>query len=412
MTVKLTITDEMKKIAKVCFSPQEEKLKIIFPLPWAPKNSPGDIKVNEAVNVIGGMCKQFGKRDHAVFPYDRVTYDSTDIEKIITKLSTTPIIKYDETERVGIGNFLKFGEEDVLALNLTSTKSSIIGKKIEKISQQEKKELYKIETDYFAEDKIPPGFELDSDMCALSRIENGTFQILNPSLPSHYEANSNHDKADLIDISCFLYLRFNTRLSEGEYNELYHCLGSDYLVGDRILGKSTELFDVAFIEKGEKEEDNAIYLFHVKDELGQHTREACSQIRESAYQIYTSLLSTEPSSSALYELFEKMMTTKDEADTYRKLNKKKLQNLLHTTGSLAQDYIKFLSLFKGKIYFVYAFFDTARTSRHFSEVIKDGGKKYNTMALKLQLIQTYDYFKNYAPRFLFLLHQIPRSWRT
>ena len=187
-----------------------------------------------------------------------------------------------------------------------------------------------------------------------------------------------------------VFLRFNSKLSEGEYNELYHCLGNNYLVGDRILSRSTELFDVTFIKKERKEEDNAIYLVHVKEDLGQHTREACSQLRESAYQIYTSMLSTDLNSNALYELLKKIMTATEENDIYQRLNKKKLQKLFSTTGSLDQDYPKFLSLFKDKIYFVYAFLDTAKRPRHFSEVVKDGGSKYNTMALKLQLIQTYD----------------------
>ena len=101
------------------------KLKVIFPLPWAPKNQPGDIKVNEAIDVIRNMCKRFeNEEDGVIVPCGSVHYDDSNvIENMIMKLSIVPIIRHVKDDRVGMGNFLKSREEDVLALNLTSTKS-------------------------------------------------------------------------------------------------------------------------------------------------------------------------------------------------------------------------------------------------------------------------------------------------
>ena len=163
------------------------------------------------------MCKWFeNEEDGVIVPCGSVHHDDSNvIENMIMKLSIVPIIRHVKDDRVGMGNFLKFREEDVLALNLTSTKSSKIGEKVEKISQREAKKLCKIENIYFVENQIPPNFDLDSDICAVSSIKNGTFGILNPNLPSLHsfdEENNeeNHDKATSIDISCFLKIQQQT----------------------------------------------------------------------------------------------------------------------------------------------------------------------------------------------------------
>ena len=68
------------------------------------------------------------------------------------------------------------------------------------------------------------------------------------------------------------------KLAEKCYNRL-HCKIDCFYVGDRILPYNVELFDIM------KVLDNELYLYHVKDGFGCITRDACSQIRNSALAI-------------------------------------------------------------------------------------------------------------------------------
>lgn len=65
-------------------------------------------------------------------------------------------------------------------------------------------------------------------------------------------------------------------ISEGEYNELYLQQPS-FVVADRVTLKGIEVFDLLYFGQ-----DNKIYIVQVKNGLGSSTRDACSQIRNSA----------------------------------------------------------------------------------------------------------------------------------
>lgn len=73
---------------------------------------------------------------------------------------------------------------------------------------------------------------------------------------------------------------------EGYYNEL-HLDKDDFLVADRIMLHGIELFDILHYD-----EDN-LYIIQVKDGLGACTRDACSQLRNSAKLIEESVKSTD-----------------------------------------------------------------------------------------------------------------------
>lgn len=76
-------------------------------------------------------------------------------------------------------------------------------------------------------------------------------------------------------------------LSEGDYNNSYieaeNKINLEYIVGDGVLARGIEFFDIMRVTEKE------LYLYHVKDGFGQTTRDDCSQIRNGAYDIKHSL---------------------------------------------------------------------------------------------------------------------------
>lgn len=68
---------------------------------------------------------------------------------------------------------------------------------------------------------------------------------------------------------------FKNKQREGYFNESHLCKDG-FLVGDRITMKGLELFDLLY------KKDDDLYIIQVKDGLGASTRDACSQLRNSA----------------------------------------------------------------------------------------------------------------------------------
>ena len=164
------------------------------------------------------------------------------------------------------------------------------------------------------------------------------------------------------------FLRLHSNLSEGEYNETY-LLEKDnkrriYLPGDRVFAQKVELFDVMMYDK----EYNITYLYHVKENFGQSTRDACAQIRESANLLWLDRLKRKTTHC---EQFFDSLTKEDQRDPYKTILKEKLLRMGKET---------FLRMFSVnvRIVFVYAFMnanspegDKLLTIEHFRRITKD-----------------------------------------
>ena len=75
---------------------------------------------------------------------------------------------------------------------------------------------------------------------------------------------------------------------EGPYNDSY-CNNPNFIVGDRIILDGIEYFDLLYIGEAGK-----VYIIQVKKGFGGKARESCSQIRNSAKMIESSLAGDNP----------------------------------------------------------------------------------------------------------------------
>ena len=114
------------------------------------------------------------------------------------------------------------------------------------------------------------------------------------------------------ELENLLYVRLSTKLIEAEYNDCHMLLGrilkkykKDRFViipGDELFvakHKNTELYDILISD----EEEKITYVIHVKADLGNKTRDACSQLRISAEKIKESI-SIKSSKSPLAKYWE------------------------------------------------------------------------------------------------------------
>ena len=128
------------------------------------------------------------------------------------------------------------------------------------------------------------------------------------------------------------------KLAEKCYNRLY-CEIDCFYVGDTILPYNVELFDIM------KVLDNELYLYHVKDGFGCITRDACSQIRNSALAISESRRGG-GKNNFLRKYYE-LVTNYDGDIKFRETERDKLKKI---------SFNDFLKWFQEKqILFVYAF---------------------------------------------------------
>jgi len=149
---------------------------------------------------------------------------------------------------------------------------------------------------------------------------------------------------------------------EGPYNEgyLYDILNGEdkpfqasengWIPGDRIEPEGIELFDLIHFPKQKvgARENPPLFLYHVKETFGQKTRDACSQIFNSAILIQEARSGKEK----ILDKFIKETTGKDSSGYKQKVNKQ--------IESLGKQTFKNLFL-KRKIVFVYAFVDSRKT---------------------------------------------------
>ncbi len=121
----------------------------------------------------------------------------------------------------------------------------------------------------------------------------------------------------------------------------------NYLVFDQILPNNIEPCDIV------KYDDKTTRLYHVKENFGQHTRDACSQILNAARNLRAAL-STHQSQDYLRMLWKK--ATNPDAKGWRKKTKEACEALGKS---------QFLRLFtERKIIFVYAYLEKKGASFH------------------------------------------------
>lgn len=177
-----------------------------------------------------------------------------------------------------------------------------------------------------------------------SIIKNG--YVLNPFLK-----RKSKDARLLPLLEEYCQAASNNREDEAVYNSSYCydqrnngvCFGPEtgYLVLDQICPFNVEPCDIVYYTPATS------YLYHVKEELGQDTRDACSQILNAAKE-FRSALSVNQGHDYLQELWRVGSTTP----------KKKIAKQLEHLGQR-----DFLNIFyKRKIVFVYAFLGKATQS--------------------------------------------------
>lgn len=134
-----------------------------------------------------------------------------------------------------------------------------------------------------------------------------------------------------------------------------------YLVGDQVYAsekEKVELYDLLFFD----ESTEKLFLYHIKANFGQPTREACAQIRIAAQTVQKDIHEGFP---LLKMLFDRIWTKQPNS-----LFESQLQDQYKKLG-VTQDEAcqKFLRMFanKKKIVFVYAFIDTGKNKRHLSQ---------------------------------------------
>jgi hypothetical protein len=154
-------------------------------------------------------------------------------------------------------------------------------------------------------------------------------------------AVAKHKKACSAKKKCTHRVKYDT---EAEYNQSY-LLEKNYLLGDKICAHGIELFDILHWD------DECVYLYHVKEGFGQKTRDACSQIYQSARQIHTI---RQKGATNILQAFYAEATSSTAKGEYRKAARKKMAALKEQP---------FYDLFKKKVVFVYAFADDAATCR-------------------------------------------------
>jgi len=152
-------------------------------------------------------------------------------------------------------------------------------------------------------------------------------------------------------ISQYVTDKFNLQKKvkkEEEYNRLYDDVNTGfYLVGDQITPHGLELFDILH------EKDGVLYLYQVKESLQEATTKACSQLRNAAKALSTTLMNPTAASNILEKYWEEATS----------LDRLKKGSPFHKVSQSFVAYGKepFLHLFlrdRKAICFVLAFLDT------------------------------------------------------
>lgn len=166
---------------------------------------------------------------------------------------------------------------------------------------------------------------------------------------------------------------------EGAFNES-HLVGNNFLVADRIMLDGIEIFDIAFYDN-----DN-LYLIQSKDGLGASTRDACSQLRNSAKVISESIKSNDH--QKIKDFYQRLNTTNI---TYAQEDNFKRQMGIFDSEN------KFVDLFLNKkITYILAF----RHGNNENDILS-----VNSNIAKFEIISLRDYIKTLDDS-LFKIYQI------
>lgn len=145
---------------------------------------------------------------------------------------------------------------------------------------------------------------------------------------------------------------------EEAYNRAYiappYGFEKGYLVFDQICPNNIEPCDIVYFT------DETVYLYHVKETLGQHTRDACSQVLNAAKEL-RSALSTQHEDNYIQLLWKKATgQLKDKKSKKPSDWETRVKKQMELIGEEA-----FYSIFKDRrVVFVYAFLDHSRRSIH------------------------------------------------
>lgn len=209
--------------------------------------------------------------------------------------------------------------------------------------------------------------------------ESRTFLVSHPKEKDKYSIRQNPDKFEeqlkkrigktvLEQLTTCWKRCANYREKEEGYNRNYlfsvhHPQGEPFgpdegfLVFDQVYANSKEqkieLFDVAYYSPQET------FLYHIKEEFGQKTRDACSQIRTAAAALHNAK-KLAGNSDILDMIFDANIEQNTKA-----FFRQKVQEQLLSFGETKEDAKKhFLSIFKERqLTFVYAFLDSAKEER-------------------------------------------------
>ena len=194
------------------------------------------------------------------------------------------------------------------------------------------------------------------------------------------------DKAEKTVLENLLFLRMNTPITEGEYNDLHVLLmrllkiykDDRFIIipGDEIFvqRKNIELYDILISD----EKENITYIIHVKAGFGVTTRDVCSQLRLSAQCIRDSNVSKS-------SILEQYWNNNAFFNTSKEGYKGEVAEILKDIGKE-----KFLNLFtdeKRRLVFVYACRDSRKTSLHQEVEMQTDSKSSAEKAVKNALLE-------------------------
>ncbi|KAK3086088.1 hypothetical protein FSP39_013380 [Pinctada imbricata] len=113
-----------------------------------------------------------------------------------------------------------------------------------------------------------------------------------------------------------------------------------FIPGDRVCFNNVELFDILMHDSI----SNVTYLYHVKEGLGQTTRDACSQIRVSAQLFWMDRLQGKQTNALGF--YQKATSSSTAESPYREELRKRMERIGEET---------FINMLQQKLIFVYAF---------------------------------------------------------
>ncbi|MCH9626435.1 MAG: hypothetical protein S4CHLAM2_00570 [Chlamydiales bacterium] len=212
--------------------------------------------------------------------------------------------------------------------------------------------------------------------------------VVNPFLPLGFSVTKKKELVALLEEHCTTFYTQGAETEEAYSREYLE--RDDYLVFDRICPDHIEPFDVAYFPGQDVAyfPGQIAYLYHIKENFGQPTREACSQVLNAAKE-FRAALSLRQTENYVDKMYQKGITT-DSKEKWRQKVRAQL-NHLQKKGFEALFYER-------EIVFVYAYlekesqslYDESETPVCLTPAHLDlGSKKKNTEAFQALLKEGY-----------------------